>query len=157
MQQVGRCSYTRERTSVGIKLRVALPLQALVIGCLIVSTGCSLCSSKTLMEIASPNTRDRAFVVESDCGATVDFSRQVTLVHGDKLPKPHWNESIIENGTVFRVSGQPAIQVKWDSDAAITITYRLLSSADRVVKQDSVWDHISVDYAPPVTKGTSRN
>lgn len=153
MQQIGRpyCStddsnFMGTTASMGRTARVAAALQILAIVLSTVSMGCSLCSSKILREIKSPETADTAFVVESDCGATVDYSRQVTLAHGHELPKPRWNEAVIEKGTIFRASGQPTIDVQWKSASAITIKYRLLAPADRVVRQDPSWDGISVEY-----------
>jgi hypothetical protein len=110
-------------------------------------TACALCSSVVLNTVASPGSMSRAYLIEVDCGATVDYSRQVTLAHGQKVPRPRLTESVTEQGTVFRAGGRPQISVKWNSETAVTISYQLSKASDRVFRQDTNWDGVSIRYA----------
>src|SRR5258707_6161042 len=100
------------------------------IATLLISTACNFCDSAVLTSMSAPTTANRVYVFETNCGATVDFSRQVTLARGPAVPRPRITESVINEGTVFRASGRPEIQVRWDSDMVLTITYRLARPSD---------------------------
>lgn len=114
--------------------------------CLVGSPACSLCNSESLRTVDSPTSVNRAFVYEVNCGATVDYSRQVTLAHDKAVPSAGVTESLIETGTVFRAGGRPDIQVQWESDIAVIVSYRLGKASDRVFKREPTWDGITVRF-----------
>jgi hypothetical protein len=119
---------------------------ALVIAAASMSSRCSLCSSDVLGHEDSPLHRNRAYVVQEDCGATTDFATQVTLVHGQNQPKIAWNKSVMDEGTVFRVQGRAQIVLTWSSEDSVTIEYGLETNADQVFRKNSSWDGITVLY-----------
>ena len=114
-----------------------------VTAALMLVTGCVLCSS-TITVVASPSRRMTAHVLENDCGATVDWARQVTLTHGSEEPIRGWNEGVIEQGTVLRIGGQPQIEVHWTSDTSVTIRFRKEHVEDPVFKAATSWEGVLV-------------
>jgi hypothetical protein len=118
----------------------------MAIGIMAVAVGCNLCDSAVLTTANAPTSTNRAYVLETNCGATVDFSRQVTLARGGAVPRPRLTESVINEGTVFRVAGRPDIQIVWNSDTLLTVTYRLAKSSDRIFRKESSWSGISVRF-----------
>jgi hypothetical protein len=107
---------------------------------------CNLCQSTVLSVSESPNAKARAYILENNCGATVDYARQVTLTHDATPPKPGLTESVAEKGTVCRAGGQPDISLVWKSDDSLTVFYHLENPSDRIFRHDSTWEGISVEF-----------
>jgi hypothetical protein len=107
-------------------------------------TGCDLCSSTTIAVVASPSHRNSAYVIENNCGATVDSARQVTITHGDQKPVKRWTEGVIEQGTVLRLGGQPDVDIHWTSDTSLTVRFHKEHAADHVFKAANAWEGVAV-------------
>ena len=79
--------------------------------------GCSdMCANEVLADVPSPDGRKHAIVFERDCGATTDFSKQVSI-----LPV---GRAVSDNGNVFVADadhgraphgpgGGPRVAVRW--------------------------------------------
>lgn len=82
--------------------------------------GCShlfgdLCVNQILSETYSPNKQLKAVVFRRDCGATTNFSTQVSIMNSwEKLDNGN-------TGTVF-VTDSSAV-VKWNGDGSLSIKY----------------------------------
>jgi hypothetical protein len=83
---------------------------------LIPSCGCDklLCANHVVKEIGSPNGPFKAVVFERDCGATTDFSTQVSVLASGEKPAN-------ERGNVFIADGNRG-KVPVDSNGAINLT-----------------------------------
>lgn len=86
-----------------------------------------LCGNAVLAEYPSPNGRLKAVVFERDCGATTDFSTQISI-----LPSAYTLEN--EGGNIYAADtnhgaapagqgGGPEVWVNWLSDAELQVRY----------------------------------
>jgi hypothetical protein len=85
--------------------------------CLLLSA-CGACQNTPLEQVLSPDAKYRAVVFERSCGATTDFSQQISIVSAQaQLPD--------ESGNAFVAQGiaDGALDVKWVSRTKIEITY----------------------------------
>jgi hypothetical protein len=126
-----------------MRLSRSLLLFGIVSAALGVSS-CNLCSTDQLSEKVSSGGVATAFVFENGCGATVRDSRQVTLTLGAETPKRGLFESVIEEGTVFRIEGEALIEVQWIAKDSVKISYRKQSPSDRIFKAEREWRGIRV-------------
>ncbi len=78
-----------------------------------------LCSNEIYQEVLSPDNAYKAVVFQRNCGATTDFSTQVSVLKAsDTLPD--------RAGNVFIMDGPPEqtkIHVQWEADRSLSITY----------------------------------
>ena len=78
-----------------------------------------LCGNVLVQEVYSPDKQYKAIVFERDCGATTDFSTQVSILESTK-------ELSNVPGNIFAMNGHPdntEVQVEWENDHTIQITY----------------------------------
>ena len=96
-----------------------LALGVICCGSLIWYVSSGMCGNEIYQEIYSPDDEYKVVVFQRDCGATTGFSTQLSILNAsDKLPN--------KSGNVFVIDGHPDwtnVQVKWDTDRAILITY----------------------------------
>ncbi len=78
-----------------------------------------LCQSEVFQEVYSPDIKFKVVVFQRDCGATTDFSTQVSILRAsDELGN--------ESGNIFRLDEHPDwtnVQVDWISDRSVMISY----------------------------------
>jgi len=96
-------------------------------GCILLSFGCDVCNNRMVREIPSPNGSKRAVLFERDCGATTDFSTQVSILPvGKKLGTSAGNTFVADsNHGIVSVDSQSviAVDIAWKNDQEIEITY----------------------------------
>jgi len=81
------------------------------------------CSNQIRREIASPNGKMKAVVFQRDCGATVGFNTQVSVLpSGSKLPNDGGNVFVADGGQGNASSG-PFVAVSWTNDTELLVTY----------------------------------
>jgi hypothetical protein len=107
-----------------------------------------LCSNSVLAESLSPNGKLKAVIFSRDCGATTDFSTQVSLLKaGDSLPNNGGNLFVADRDHGKAPSGQsggPVVTVSWVSNEQLRVEHHALA---RVFKSESLRQNIRVEYA----------
>ena len=108
-----------------------------------------MCGNQVLAEFPSPNRQMKAVIFERDCGATTDFSTQVSIL-------PSKEQLRNEGGNVFvadtdhgrapsGAGGGPEVRVHWVSDAVAEIQHH---PAARIHKNSTWLGGIKVSYVP---------
>lgn len=95
-----------------------------------------LCGNEQISEAVAPNGNLKAVIFRRDCGATTDYSVQVSII---PVKKPLANEG----GNVFVASGEPKIVVRWIGDRHLTISG---GGSSRVFKAEKAFGNIQVTY-----------
>jgi hypothetical protein len=103
-----------------------------------------MCGNEILADIPSPNGALRAVVFERDCGATTDFSTQVTILPVDaKLPDEGGSVFVADTNHGAAPSGEgggPEVKVQWRSASQLSIAHhteaRVFLARQRVEKVD---------------------
>jgi hypothetical protein len=112
-----------------------------------VASGCDPCGNSPIARLPSPSGRMEAIVFTRDCGATTDFSTQVSLVKsGASLPTAGANlfSSDANHGKASRgPGGGPNVTVRWLSDDMLEVSYQ---SGTRVFRREPSLDGIRVQY-----------
>lgn len=72
------------------------------------------CGNDQVEEVLSPNGRWKAVIFRRDCGATTDYSRQVSLLRGDK---PLRNEG----GNILVVGDDAPLRARWADDGHLIL------------------------------------
>jgi hypothetical protein len=122
----------------------------LVIGAvtLFVSRLPDLCANTVLIEYPSPSGQLKAVIFDRDCGATTDFSTQVSM-----LPASSSLEN--EGGNIFSAdtdhrqapswkNGGPEVRFRWVSDKSAVLQYHQFA---RVVRANSNAKGVQVAYS----------
>ncbi|MCH8536313.1 MAG: hypothetical protein LAT66_00960 [Alkalimonas sp.] len=120
---------------------VVLPI--VILGVILHTTAGGMCGNEVYTEILSPDNRHKAVIFQRDCGATTDFSTQISVMKASAhLPN--------KSGNTFIVRGHPkhfSHQVRWLSNAELFIE-KDLDGAEFKAEQSWGWrDKIKVSYA----------
>jgi hypothetical protein len=94
------------------------------------------CADTVKSEAVSPGGRYIAAVFERDCGATTDYSTNLSLRDAKEPFDPS------EQRPVLTVEGQPAIGLEWSSDESLTV---VLPSIETFAKQEA-WRDVRIMY-----------
>ena len=79
------------------------------------------CGNETKREAVSPDGRFRAIVFDRNCGATVDFSREVSVLPAvAAVPS---GESRADTGNVLRMARQPEVTIRWVDARTLEVRY----------------------------------
>ncbi len=98
--------------------------------------GCSLCGNDIGYEEKSPSGKLKAVAFERDCGATTDFTTQISILRGDeKLPN--------EAGNLFMANGNLKVRIKWEAEDKLVITY---PSDAKVGRKQPTQSGVSIRY-----------
>ena len=104
------------------------------------------CNNNLLKEINSPNKQYKAVVFQRNCGATTDFSTQVSILPiNSVLSNDSGNVFICDSnhGKAPSNSGGPQVEVEWKESDLLQITtnrnVRIFLSQDKL-------DNISIAY-----------
>jgi hypothetical protein len=101
------------------------------------------CNNEIRRELASPNGKMKAVVFQRDCGATVGFNTQVSVLpSGSKLPNDGGNVFVADGGQGNAPSG-PFVAVSWINDTELLVTY---DKQTRVFHNESSVGNIRVRY-----------
>lgn len=78
-----------------------------------------MCGNEIFQEVYSPNNEYKAVVFQRDCGATTDFSTQISILKASaKLPD--------KSGNIFSMDGHPdwtKVKVNWETNRLVSISY----------------------------------
>ncbi|MES2568682.1 MAG: hypothetical protein V4710_01355 [Verrucomicrobiota bacterium] len=93
------------------------------------------CGNDVLSEIVSPDGAHKAVIFRRDCGATTDYSTQISILPAHK-PLPN------QSGDVF-ISDFVTVQVTWSSVKSLVISY----PADaRVYRAAKIFHDVAITY-----------
>jgi len=106
-----------------------------------------MCGNQVLAEHPSPNNKLKVVTFQRDCGATTDFSTQVSIL-------PSANALKNESGNIFVADtnhgaapasqgGGPEVQVNWLSDTHLQVQHHKLVRTHRV---ESEFEGTKVEY-----------
>jgi hypothetical protein len=130
------------------------------------STGCGLCRNEEQNRAKSPDGAAEAVLFQRDCGATTDFSTQISVLpSGSSLGDRSGNVFVAgaNNDGAARASwGGPPAAVRWAGPRRLTVTYHPTASLYLEEKSISVpthWfrsDTITIDFQPDANVGGVR-
>lgn len=116
-------------TLIGIRLLLILML-----------AGCSgfFCSDDVIQEVVSPDGKFVATVFERNCGATTPYLRIVSL----RVAKNSFDAEAYNNW-VFKINGQPKVQIVWSDFDKLSITYSGGGGAPTLIES---WKEVKINY-----------
>ena len=125
------------------KLTSVLTLIALLAGGTACASLAGDCSNQIRREVSSPNGKMKAVVFQRDCGATVGFNTQVSVLPSRaKLPDDGGNVFVAARGHGNGTSG-PYVSVSWTNDGELLVTY---DKDARVFRNESSVGNVRVRY-----------
>jgi hypothetical protein len=106
-----------------------------------------MCENQILSEIPSPDRIFKAVIFERGCGATTDFSTQISLLPLSKsLPDDGGNifAADTNHGKTPRASwGGPEVKVHWESPHKLVVERHIMA---RIFKAEKQIDGVVVEY-----------
>jgi hypothetical protein len=122
------------------------------------TAGCNLCGNEEISRFPSPDGQIEAVIFERDCGATTDFSTQISIVSKGASVRSGVGNAFIgdsNHGAAPAAKwGGPPAQVRWLTNRRVVIS---VHPATRIsVQQSSVQvrtglvshEQVTVEYAP---------
>jgi hypothetical protein len=101
------------------------------------------CSNSIKREVLSPNGKMKAVIFGRDCGATVGFNTQVSVLpSSSKLPNDGGNVFVADGGSGKEPAG-PAVSVSWTNDSELLVTY---DKSARVFHNEPSIGNVRVKY-----------
>jgi hypothetical protein len=101
-----------------------------------------MCKNEIYKEYLSPDKSLKAVVFQRDCGATTDFSTQVSILKS--------NENLDnESGNIFIIKGNPdkvAPVLKWTNQNVLHIYYHLNGDEYKAKKHFGWFNSITIRY-----------
>lgn len=111
----------------------------------------SMCENTVLKTVISPNKKQKLVVFARNCGATTDFSTQISIIDADdKLPNDPGNVFVADcdHGTApSGPGGGPEVLVSWIGEDSVKISHDPLA---RVFLSESNWEGIQIEYEQSV-------
>jgi hypothetical protein len=130
---------------IGIVIIVVLLVGYLFYGFYKFSSG--MCENQIVSEIPSPDKLLKVVIFERSCGATTDFSTQISLLAlSSSLPDDVGNifAADANHGRAQRAAwGAPEVQVTWTSNRNLRIQYH---QAARIFRAEKQLKDVSIDY-----------
>jgi hypothetical protein len=96
-----------------------------------------ICDTVIERQIPAPDNRYKLVIFKRDCGATVDFNTQVSLMPRDR------SFSFDKYPAFFSIAGQHELNVRWLSSNRIRL---VIPSGDRVYRQERSVGFVSIVY-----------
>lgn len=109
-----------------------------------ICSGCvDPCGNDEVARVPSPDVKYEAVVFQRDCGATTDFSTQISVLpKGDSLPGAVGNVFIADSshGAAPRATwgGGPAVDVRWSANRRLSVATHPAARISRNVSTVSV-------------------
>ena len=103
------------------------------------------CSNKVLEEESSPDKQYRAIVFQRDCGATTDFSTQVSVLPSSEGLQGSGNVLIMEPDKSVAVRAPSDVQVVWIKNRTLRIRY---AREVRIFRQEHKVGDVDIVYGP---------
>ncbi len=100
------------------------------------------CGNRTLSETQAPGSSKRAVVFERDCGATTDFSTQVSILDVSETgPRDGGNVFVADSdhGAVDNMT----VSVRWDSPGHLVVKFPVRA---RVFRQQAQVRGVNISY-----------
>ncbi|MCC5853421.1 MAG: hypothetical protein JJU30_11325 [Alkalimonas sp.] len=120
---------------------VVLPIA--LVGVILHTMAGGMCANEVHAEIISPNQRYKAVIFQRDCGATTDFSTQISILKAEaKLPN--------KSGNIFVARGHPEHfphPIRWLSNTELFIEKELNGSEFKAEQSWGRRDKFTVSYA----------
>jgi hypothetical protein len=98
-----------------------------------------VCTTDVIAQATSPDAVYSCVVVEQNCGATAPFTRRVSL---HRLGLMGWIRPDAEIA-VFR--GLPEIQMEWQGDASLLLSFTPTSKFDQILSHDTAFGPIQIE------------
>ena len=121
------------------------------------NSACNLCDNTEVFRVASPDGQLEAVIFERSCGATTDFSTQISIVRkGSSLASGAGNTFIADSnhGAAPRAKwGGPPADVKWRTNRSLVVSFH---PATRILVQQTTAsirrgivsrEQVAVEYA----------
>jgi hypothetical protein len=120
----------------------------LVVACLVIAVaGCSdMCANTIVAEKSAPGSQHQAVLFERNCGATTDFSTQISVLPVGTDPVDVGNVFIISGGPQRKAEwGGPWAEIEWESPTGLLIRY---DAGAEVSHRTIAMDDVTVAYEP---------
>jgi hypothetical protein len=101
-----------------------------------------LCSNKVLKEVPSPDKQYRAVLFQRDCGATTDFSAQISVLPSSQGLRSTGNVFIV--GFTKTVSVSSDVKIGWADNRTLWIRY--IGEEVRIFRQEHKLGEVAVMY-----------
>ena len=105
--------------------------------CVYFASTFDVCETRISADKTSASGKHRLVVFHRDCGATVDFNTQVSLVPADAV------FSFDANPAFVSVSGDMGVDAHWTAKGAILV---MLPRAEKIYRKDDAASGIRVEY-----------
>jgi hypothetical protein len=129
---------------------------ALLPVCILLACFRSDCKNVILQDAASPDGRRHAIVFQRDCGATTDFSTQVSVLTKDRTASDGGNVFVVDSdhgNAPATPGGGPNVIVQWLDTRTLEVHY---DSRGRIFSQESRHDDTDVRYVADTTANTKQ-
>jgi hypothetical protein len=105
------------------------------------------CANEMLEAVKSPDGNLQAVIFRRDCGATTDYSTQVSIISANtKLPNKSGNVFVADTDhgkAPEQEGGGPKVKAEWLDNKSLRISYDL---RDRVFLEEEKQSGISISY-----------
>lgn len=96
-----------------------------------------ICDTRVEQQIPGPNNRFKLVIFHRDCGATVDFNTQVSVMSIGRI------FSFDANPAFFSIAGQHKLGIRWFSPNSVSL---IVPRGDRVYRHDQKAGSILIQY-----------
>lgn len=111
-----------------------------------------MCGNEIFSSVISPDKKHKAVVFQRDCGATTDFSTQLSIIDANKEL-----ENTADN--IFIIDGEPqfvAPKIFWNSDNELVVNRAVNGTEYKAETEIGVFDKIRIIYTDSDRQQASR-
>jgi hypothetical protein len=106
---------------------------------LLLSTGCAdLCNNSIISQVPSPDNKYKIIIFTRDCGATTDFSTQVSLLPYKELLKNITGNIFVADSNHGKAEtwkhGGPKVSASWNTNNEIVLTISINARISKAIK-----------------------
>jgi hypothetical protein len=101
------------------------------------------CENTPIQTVAAPSGHQKAVLFERNCGATTDFTTQISLVEGGAKASGKGNVFIADGGLKAASWGGPWAEVSWLSPGRLLVKY---DASARVFEQHENVDGVRISF-----------
>ena len=124
--------------------------------CLRIGDGESGCRNQILQDVPSPDGRRHAVIFARDCGATTDFSTQVSILTAARTVTGGGNVFVVDSDhgrAIAGPGGGPGVTVRWLDRRSVEVHY---DAHARVFAQEKRHDDTDIRYVADTAAHTSQ-
>jgi hypothetical protein len=128
----------------------------LLAACLRIGDGESDCRNQILQDVPSPDGRRHGVVFARDCGATTDFSTQVSILTAARRVTGGGNVFVVDSDhgrANAGAGGGPSVAVRWLDTRTLEVHY---DGRVRVFAQEKRHDDTDIKYVADTAARTSQ-